>query len=179
MISKKPVMKRIMSAAPLPEKYKATVTEGMNSSLHISYVVTFVANLMAFGGVKDNVQRFGLTVRQWRIIGLIGQMGPMTLSEITNTLHHEKSTLSRAARELEKRALLCRLTNRHHKSSPRLWFTRAGQDLYDEITPIFTEQAEKFTTILDAAEQQQLCDLLDKLKDHAENVRAFEGWDVS
>ena len=168
-----------MTDLPVPKTRKLVITDGMASPIHISYAVTFVANLMAFGGMKDNVQRYGLTVRQWRIIGLIAQMGPMTLSEIVSTVHHEKSTLSRAAKELEKRGLLCKIPNKHHKSSPLIWFTREGQDLYDEIVPIFTEQAEKLTSILDESEQQQLCDLLDKLKNHAENVRAFEGWETN
>ncbi len=167
-----------MTALPVPNKHKANLTDGMSPSVHISFVVTIVANLMAFGGVKDNVQRFGLTVRQWRIVSMIAHLGPMTLSELSNTVHHEKSTLSRAAKDLEKRGLLCKLPNKRHKSSPLIWFTKEGQDLYNEIEPIFNEQADKFTTILDEDEKQQLCRLLDKLKNHAEDVRAFEGWEM-
>lgn len=167
-----------MTELPVPKTRKATLTEGLPSSMHISFVVTIVANLMAFGGVKDNVQRFGLTIRQWRIISLIAHMGPMTLSEIVNILHHEKSTLSRAAKDLEKRGLLCKLPNKRHKSSPLIWFTQEGQDLYDEIEPIFMEQANKFTSILNEDEKQQLCNILDKLKEHGEEVRAFEGWET-
>lgn len=167
-----------MTEIPPPKTNKAVVTEGMIPPVHISYVVTIVANLMAFGGLKDNIKRFDLTVRQWRIIGLIAHMGPMTLSEMANTVHHEKSTLSRAAKELEKRGLLCKLPNKRHKSSPLIWFTKEGQDLYDEIEPIFTEQAEKFTSVLDDQEKRQLCEILDKLRDHAEKVRAFEGWEM-
>lgn len=170
---------KTMTEIPVPKVYKTNVTEGMSPSLHISFVVTIVANIMAFGGLKDNVQRFGLTVRQWRIISLIAHMGPMTLSDIASTVHHEKSTLSRAAKELEKRGLLCKLPNKRHKSSPLIWFTKEGQELYDEIEPIFEEQTDKFTSVLDESEKKQLCDILDKLKDHGENVRAFEGWETN
>lgn len=170
---------KAMTEIPVPKTHRATLTEGLIPSQHISFVVTIVANLMAFGGVKDNVQRFGLTIRQWRIISLIAHMGPMTLSDIAGTVHHEKSTLSRAAKDMEKRGLLCKLPNKRHKSSPLIWFTQEGRDLYDEIEPIFMEQADKFTSILDDDEKQHLCRLLDKLKDHSEDVRAFEGWVAS
>ena len=32
--------------------------------------------------------------------------------------------------------------------------------------------------VLDDQEKRQLCDILDKLRDHAEEVRAFEGWEL-
>ncbi|WP_165777035.1 MarR family winged helix-turn-helix transcriptional regulator [Paremcibacter congregatus] len=154
------------------------LTAGMSTPVHISYMVTIVANLMAFGALKDNVAQFGLTVRQWRILGLLGQMGPLTLSDIAHTVHHEKSTLSRAAGELERRNLIEKRPNIRHKNSPLLSFTASGQALYDEIEPIFTAQAEKFADGLTSKEQKQLCELLDKLKHHAEEVRAFEGWET-
>ncbi len=165
-----------MTDLSAPNIRKSAITDGMSASDHISYAVTFVANLMSFGGRKDNVERFNLTVRQWRVIAIIGRMGPMTLSDIANTVHHEKSTLSRAAKELEKRGLLCKLPNIRHKLSPLISFTKEGQALYNEITPIHQIQSEKLTSILSDEEKKQLCDLLDKLQDHAEEVRAFEGW---
>jgi DNA-binding MarR family transcriptional regulator len=154
------------------------LTAGMSPPVQISFLVTVVANLMAFGGVKDNVARFGLTVRQWRILGLLGQTGPLTLSDIAHTVHHEKSTLSRAAGELERRNLIEKKPNIRHKNSPLLSFTEAGQTLYDEIAPVFTVQAEKLADGLTSEEQKQLCRLLDKLRHHAEEVRAFEGWET-
>lgn len=167
----------------MPQKPSRTgdlnaLTAGMSPPVHISYLVTIVANLMAFGGMKDNVQRFGLTVRQWRIMGLLGQMGALTLSDIAHTVHHEKSTLSRAAGELERRNLIEKRPNIRHKNSPLLAFTATGQELYEQIAPVFSAQAEKLSGGLTVGEQQQLCGLLDKMKHHAEKVRAFEGWET-
>ncbi len=115
-----------MKTTPAPIYRKNSLTEGMSPTVHISYIITFVSNLMAFGGIEGNVKRFGLTLMQWRIIGMIGQTGPMTLSELASTNHQDKSTMSRAALALEKNGLLCTMPNKRHKRSPLIWFTEKG-----------------------------------------------------
>jgi DNA-binding MarR family transcriptional regulator len=161
---------------PPPIRRKAALTDGLTPEIHISFLVAIVSNLMAFGNVPENIRRFGLTVRQWRIISLLGEMGPMTLSDITNTVHHDKSSLSRSVRDLEKRGLVGRVQNNRHKSSPFIWFTNDGAALYEKISPQFAHQAEALTEVLSAGEKQQLCALLDKLHGHMENQRVAESW---
>lgn len=161
---------------PPPVRRKAALTDGLTAEIHISFLVTIVSNLMAFGNVRENIRRFGLTVRQWRIISLLGEMGPMTLSDITNTVHHDKSSLSRAVRDMEKRGLVGKVQNNRHKSSPFIWFTNEGAALYEEISPQFTHQAEMLTSVLSDREKQELCGLLGKLHGHIEGLRAREGW---
>ncbi|MFC3052601.1 MarR family winged helix-turn-helix transcriptional regulator [Kordiimonas pumila] len=150
---------------------KDLLTHNMEPASHISYQVTIVSNLMAFGGTKENQKRYGLTLCQWRIIGSIANAGPLTLGEIAKIIFHDKSTLSRAATELEKKGLLKRLANDQHKSSPILAFTKQGKAFYRETEPHFIRQAEELTAGLNLQEKQQLCFLLDKLKNHAVNVR--------
>lgn len=161
---------------PPPVKRKAALTDDLSPEVHISFLVAIVSNLMAFGNVPENIRRFGLTVRQWRIISLLGEMGPMTLSDITNTIHHDKSSLSRAVRDLEKRGLVAKLQNNRHKSSPFVWFTNEGAALCEEISPAFAHQAEMLTSVLSGTEKQQLCGLLGKLHSHIESLRAQDGW---
>lgn len=152
-------------------------TVGYENPVKINYLVTVVANLMAFGGSKRNMERYGLTIVQLRILGLLWQIGPMTLSDISETIHHDRSTLSRSAASMEQDGIITREPNRRHKSSPYLVLTEKGSDLIDEINPAYRERARKLTSVLSDEEQEELASLLEKLKDHMEDLKAFEDLD--
>lgn len=158
-------------------KSQKSPTEGFQKPVTISYLVTVVSNLMAFGGSKENIDRYGLTVMQFRLMGIIWQLGPMTLSDISQTIHFDKSTLSRAAGGLQKKVLIYKEPNRRHKSSPFLCLTDEGKMLIEEINPAYRKRAKKLTSALSDEEQTQLINILEKLKDHIEDVKAFENWD--
>ncbi len=164
-----------MALAPLPEHERRTLTEGMAPPVHISYQVTIVANLMAFGRSPVNMKRFGINTPFWRILGGIRQVGPATAADIVRLTHQDKGSVSRAIAGLEKRGLIAKLPNPAHATSPYIWLTIKGQALVDRIWPVFVEQAELFTDSLTVKEQKELCRLLDKLYEHAENVREQHG----
>lgn len=164
-----------MKVAPLPPKPKHHLTEEMSPELHISYQVTVVANLMAFGNSTENVKQFGINFREWRVLGCIGQMGPQTARQIVDAVHQDKATISRAIAELNQKGLITKLPNKLHKRSPLIWMTEEGKAVYDRIVPSFNHQAKLFTDVLSQEEKDQLCGILDKLKGHIEEVREAEG----
>jgi len=164
-----------MPLAPLPEKQHRYLTEGMAPASHISYQVTIVANLMAFFESARNVKRFGLKTREWRVLGCINQVGPATAGDIVRLVHQDKGSISRAIAGLEQKGLIGKIPNQAHKNSPFIWLTGEGRELLDEIYPVFIRQAEMFTSALTETEKKELCRLLDKLKDNAEQVREEQG----
>ena len=149
-------------------------TQGFQTPVKINYLVSVVSNLLAFGGSKENINKFGLTVVQLRIIGFIWQMGPQTLSDISQNIHHDRSTLSRSASALEKQGVIIRKPNRRHKKSPFLCLSEKGVSLMEEINPAYRKRAQKLTSVLTDKEKQQLVSLLEKLKDHVEHIKAFD-----
>jgi DNA-binding MarR family transcriptional regulator len=161
--------------APLPKVKREHLTEGMSPVSHISYQITIAANLMAFGSSTRNFKEFGLNVGEWRIIGLLGQMGPVTASQIVELLTQDKASISRSITALDSRQLVVKMPNPKHKRSPYIWMTHAGLNLYRSIVPVFTEQAEKFCAGLTREEQITFCALLDKLTHHTGEVRRKEG----
>ncbi len=146
----------------------------MTDEVHISYQVTIVANLMAFGSRVQNVERFGVNFREWRLLSAIGRMGPQTARQIVDIIHQDKATISRAVKDLSDRELIVKLPNKKHKRSPLIWFSEKGKALYDKILPVATSQAEDLTQVLTRDEKRQLCELLDKLKDHIEEIEEID-----
>ncbi len=166
-----------MKIAPLPPSKNTSLTAGMPPEIHISYQITIVANLMAFGGSIKNMNQFGINFREWRVLGVIGRMGPQTARQIVDLSHQDKATISRAITELGQKGLVAKLPNKKHKRSPLIWFTEEGKALYERILPPFSDQAALFTETLSKKEKEQLCHLLDKLKTHIEQVREETGLD--
>lgn len=162
---------KALTAAPIPTKSKTYVTEGMPSAVHISYQVTVVSNLMAFGSSPKNVEQFGINLREWRVVGALGKMGPLTAKRLVDLIRQDKANISRAITELSTKNYIIKMPNNAHKKSPFIWLTVEGQALFDTIYPTFTQQAEMFSSILSEQEQTLLCELLDKLKDNTEKVR--------
>jgi DNA-binding MarR family transcriptional regulator len=159
-----------MPLAPRPQDAPATLTEGLEPALHISYQVTVVANLMAFAESPRNAARFGIRTREWRVLGVLVRMGPQTAADIVRVIRQDKGSVSRAIAALEQRGLVARLANPRHARSPHVWLTRSGKALVDAIWPVFREQAERMTASLSKTEQKTLCTLLDKLRENAEGV---------
>ncbi|MEQ8516138.1 MAG: MarR family winged helix-turn-helix transcriptional regulator [Chromatocurvus sp.] len=160
-----------MPLAPRPRDPATSLTDGLDPALHISYQVTIVANLMAFAESPKNAARFGVKTREWRVLGTLVRMGPLTAADIVRLMRQDKGSISRAVSALESRGLLQKLPNPRHAGSPFLWLTREGKKLVDGIWPVFREQAELMSAGLTKTEQKTLCRLLDKLHDHAEAVR--------
>jgi DNA-binding MarR family transcriptional regulator len=164
-----------MPLAPIPKRQKLELTEGMEPPAHISYQITIVANLMAFGSSASNVKRFGIKTREWRVLGCLTHVGPATAGDIVRLARQDKGSISRAITGLEKEGLIGKIPNYAHKSSPYIWLTEKGRKLVDRIYPVFIEQAELFTEVLTEGEKREFCRLLDKLKDHVEQVREERG----
>lgn len=151
------------------------ITAGMSTPAHVAYQMTIVSNLIAFGSNAKNVERFGVSFRQWRVIGSIGRVGPLTARQIVDIVHQDKSSVSRAVAELSARRLIRKLPNELHKGSPLLTLTDAGQALYDRILPVWEAQAAEHVACLTAGEQILLCELLDRMKAHVEGVQRARG----
>jgi DNA-binding MarR family transcriptional regulator len=161
-------------AAPIPNVSKQNLTDGMAPEIHISYQITIAANLMAFGSSTRNFRLFGLNVGEWRVVGIVGQIGPLTARRIVELVAQDKADVSRSIARLSDKQLIVKLPNPKHKRSPFIWMTHAGLELYQRIVPVFTEQAEMFCGSLTEKEKATLCRLLDKLKAHTEKVRQQE-----
>jgi len=159
-----------MEHSPINEKYKNHLVDNENPDLHISYQITIAANLMAFGNSSRNIKKFGLNVGEWRILGCLGQMGPLTAAQIVMETHQDKANVSRSVKSLIRARLITKIDNPRHKNSPSLWLTYLGKDVYDRVMPEFTEQASLFTSTLSNSEKLELCKILDKLVHGIEKI---------
>lgn len=85
-----------------------------------------------------------LTVPEWRVLAVLGQIETMTATQIGRHSSMHKTKVSRAVRALEERRWLKRRPNDKDRREERLCLTPVGQQHYAAIVP----QALAFETAL-------------------------------
>lgn len=98
--------------------------------------------------------RFGITVPEWRILAHLSQeTKPLSVREIHQKVHMDKSKVSRAATRLEKRGLILKLTSKSDRRLIDLSLTNEGRVMIDEITPLALEfEKSVLNTLVDDQE---------------------------
>lgn len=84
--------------------------------------------------------RFGITVPEWRLLAHLSQVEkPLSVREIHQMVHMDKSKVSRAATRLEKRGLITKTVSAGDRRLVDLSLTQDGREMIDEITPLALE----------------------------------------
>lgn len=126
---------------------------------YLPYRLSVAANAVSELIARAYVDRFGLTVPQWRLMAVLGEDSPLTQQALCGRTVMDKVTVMRAARGLLQRRLLRRQPNEQDGRSHRLSLTATGERMYAEVAPL----ALKYESMLLAGIE-------------AFDVRRFEQW---
>lgn len=111
---------------------------------YLPYRLSVAANAVSQLIARAYVDRFGLTVPQWRLMAVLGEDSPLTQQALCGRTVMDKVTVMRAARGLLQRRLLRRQPNQQDGRSHRLSLTATGERMYAEVAPL----ALKYEAIL-------------------------------
>ena len=126
---------------------------------YLPYRLSVAANAVSQLIARAYVDRFGLTVPQWRLMAVLGEDSPLTQQALCGRTVMDKVTVMRAARGLLQRRLLRRQPNEQDGRSHRLSLTATGERMYAEVAPLALKYESLLLAGTDAAE-----------------VRRFEQW---
>ena len=126
-------------------------------------------------GGANFVKRFGITLNEWRVIGLTHSADRPTHSDIRKTLLMDKGQLSRIVSSLGERGLLHVKEAESDKRAIQLELSAEGQELHDHILTEASRRNESVASCFTAEECAEFLRLLDKLTDHAVMRAASEG----
>lgn len=115
---------------------------------------------------------FGLKIPEWRIMAVLGDVGPLTQRDLVRATLMDKVAVNRACKVLEDRGFLQRSPNAHDGRSHHLELTVGGKALHAGIWPQAVEMYEKIFSSITTREQEKLRSILDKL---LKAVRTLEG----
>lgn len=136
------------------------------------YHLARASNLMAFGADPGNRKHYGVNVREWRVLAVLGSYQPITSAGVVEVTGLDKATVSRALEALDRKGMIRRAPHPEDGRASLLSLTEAGVELNNRIVPEATAQGRAYEAGLEPRERAELLRLLAKLMDHARLVNA-------
>jgi DNA-binding MarR family transcriptional regulator len=116
--------------------------------------------------------RYGITRREWRLIALLAEHGPMSPSQLAQMAHLERNRVSRLIPELVAKQLITRAAVRGDARRAEVAITQAGRALYAELLPQSVAFNREVLAVLSAPERDAFDQALQKLTEAAERIAA-------
>lgn len=107
--------------------------------------------------------QFGVTLWQWRVMAVLGEMPNLSASEIAERTAMDKVAVSRAVAGLVELGHIKREAVQDDGRRSLLSLTRAGQSTYNQIVPLALARDAKIKATLTEADISELNRLLELL----------------
>jgi DNA-binding MarR family transcriptional regulator len=141
----------------------------------VPYRIAILANLLALGASRLYARRFGLVIREWRILAVLGEGAPLSAAEIVRRTAIDKGRVSRAVANLLRRGLVARQPDAFDARRTMLRLSQKGRAVYRRIVPLAAARERELLAVLTPAERRELERLLAKLHLRAEAMLARLG----
>lgn len=108
-------------------------------------------------------RQFGLNLGEWRVLGVIHALAPVTLATLARELYLDKGQLSRTVSILIDRGLVSHSANPQDRRQTFFELTADGRHLHDGVLAFTIDRNLKLMGTLNVREQAELVRLLDKV----------------
>ncbi|HWG76525.1 MAG TPA: MarR family winged helix-turn-helix transcriptional regulator [Steroidobacteraceae bacterium] len=149
----------VLMSAPPPGAQRALRLDD-----YLPYRLSVAANAVSQLIARAYVDRFGLTVPQWRLMAVLGEDSPLTPQALCGRTIMDKVTVMRAARGLLQRRLLRRQPNAADGRSHQLSLTATGERMYAEVAPLALKYEATLLAGIEAADVARLGQWLRRLQ---------------
>lgn len=154
--------KRARSGSP------QVITDLLSSRLHN------LAGLSAASASLRVQRKFGLTLLEWRSIGMLGAFAPLSLKDLARRAALDKSYASRTVSGLIERGLIASERNDADGRGVMLSLTKDGEALYQKVIADAIARNERLLSPLSAEQRKQLMTMLSALTVSARQVLEIE-----
>jgi DNA-binding MarR family transcriptional regulator len=110
---------------------------------------------------------FGLNLGEWRALGLIHALEPVTLAELAGELYLDKAQISRSVSDLIRKGLVSHSASLQDRRQTLFVPTAAGRRLHDRVLAFTSARNEAITRSLSPKEKADLIRLLGKVTEAA------------
>jgi DNA-binding MarR family transcriptional regulator len=139
----------------------------------LPYRLSVASNAVSSVIAERYRDRFGLKIPEWRVMAVLGDAAQvsgredagdaLTQRELTRATLMDKVAVNRACKVLEARGLVARAANEADGRSHLVELTEAGRVMHADIMPLALSTEAELLEGLDAAEQQQFRELLERV----------------
>lgn len=146
---------------------------------HLSEALSFRISRLAAINERNGARYFrdqkGVSLSEWRILGLVAEGAPVTTSSIRKRLLMDRGLLSRVVKTLCARGLLFSAPDPADKRHTLLTLTDAGRALHESCIDFTNERNASMTGALSVEEEAEFSRLLDILIEHNMEHLTLEG----
>ncbi len=115
-------------------------------------------------------KELGVTLLEWRILGLVVAHEPATMRDVRRMLLMDRGLFSRTVKEMRASGLLTVDAHPEDKRQMSLRPTRAGSDLHDRCLAYTKARNDRMAEPLTPQERSEFVRLLDKLIAHNHRI---------
>lgn len=140
----------------------------------LPYQLSLASNAVSGRIALEYRQRFGLSIPEWRVMAVLGDVGALTQRDLTRRTLMDKVAVNRACKGLEERDLAQRTPNEADGRSHLLDLTASGRDMHGEIMPLAKEIERRLFEGFSADELELFRKLLERARRQAEEIGDVE-----
>ncbi|GGA27521.1 MarR family winged helix-turn-helix transcriptional regulator [Neptunicoccus cionae] len=137
-----------------------------NLSGALSFRISRLAAINERNGSHHFRNQLGVSLSEWRVIGLVAESEPMLTSTLREILVMDHGLLSRVVKELIARGLLSSQACQTDKRQIELTLTSEGRRLHNDCISFTIERNAVMASVLSPDEQAELNRLLDVMIAH-------------
>ncbi|HTQ13553.1 MAG TPA: MarR family winged helix-turn-helix transcriptional regulator [Rhizomicrobium sp.] len=138
----------------------------------LPYRLSILSNKVSDSIARLYSQRFGLSVPEWRIMAVLGQMPGLSAGDVARRTAMDKVQVSRAVAALVGTRRVQRDGDESDGRVTRLSLTARGRANYDEIVPLALHLEAVLLGALSREERESLNRLLDKLARQVDSLES-------
>ena len=129
----------------------------------LTYRLSVLSNTISRRIAELYDREFGLSIWQWRVMAVTGDAPGISATEIGQRTAMDKVAVSRAVAGLIELGYLERKAAEEDGRRSKLYLTRTGQSVYDEIVPMAMAEEQALEAVLTPDERRELTRLMEKL----------------
>lgn len=141
---------------------------------YLPYRLSILSNRISEIIAKTYRDKFALATTEWRIMAVLGEYPGSSADEVSIKTRTEKSIVSRALQKLLARHLVSREVDVGDRRRQNLTLTKIGLEIYQQIVPVSYDYQDQLQECFSKQEQDVFNSLIDKLYQHAENIKLEE-----
>lgn len=139
----------------------------------LPYRLSLLTNTISQGMAESYRNRHRISVTEWRVMAVLGRFPGLTASEVVGRTAMDKVAIHRAVKNLIRRKLLLKNTDRKDRRKRRLYISPGpGQAVLEEVIPLARKYENTLVQSLDTQELEALMQILSKLQEAALNSRS-------
>jgi DNA-binding MarR family transcriptional regulator len=133
----------------------------------VPYRLSVLTNLMSRAIGRIYIQRFGLTIPEWRVMAVLGRFAPLSANEVCERTEMDKVRVSRAVARMRKAKLIEHAVDGADRRRSALRLSAAGRRIHAAIVPLALAKEAELLAGLPEADRQALDRLITRLTDRA------------